>query len=296
MNSSSCFVAQIDLAIAPKLEKELREQGFEFSHPKYTLFQAKKRGISCTLYKSGKLTVQGSEKGEFIAFYLEPNILGSLAYSYPETLLDLTPHAGVDESGKGDLFGPLVIGSLFADQEGITKLSKMGIRDSKKMTDSSILKYAEQIRQHFCFALVTIFPQKYNELYKKFKNLNHLLGWGHATAIEKILQKRVCQRVTIDQFASEHVVKSALERKGIKIELTQRHRGEEDPVVAAASIIARAAFIEGMERLSQEFQIELPKGASDRTVRAGQKFVAKHGGEFLSHVAKMHFTTIKKIL
>ena len=296
MNASACFVTKIDLAIAPKLEKELREQGFEFSHPKYTLFQAKKRGISCTLYKSGKLTVQGSEKGDFITFYLEPNILGSLSYSHPETLLDMTPHVGVDESGKGDLFGPLVIASLFADQEGIAHLSKMGIRDSKKMTDGSILKCAKQIRQQFCFALVTIFPQKYNELYEKFRNLNHLLGWGHATAIEKILQKRVCQKVTIDQFASEHVVKSAIERKGLNIELKQRHRGEEDLVVAAASIIARAAFVEGIDKLSQEFQIELPKGASDRTVRAGQKFVARHGGEFLPRIAKMHFTTIKKII
>jgi len=295
MNQSACFVAQIDLSLASKLEGDLKEQGFELSKPQYTLFQAKKKGVSCTLYESGKLTVQGKDKHDFITFYLEPEILGKLTYSYPDAELDRTPHIGVDEAGKGDVFGPLVVGSVFADEAGITELSKMGVRDSKRMTDSTILKLAEQIRKKFSYALVKIFPQKYNELYEKFHNLNSLLGWGHATAIEDVLKKSPCKKVTIDKFASEHVVDSALKRKGIEVDLTQRHKGEEDIVVAAASIIARAAFVEGMEKLSDEFQVNLPKGASPAVIAAGRKFVTKHGRALLPRIAKMHFKTLEEI-
>lgn len=295
MTQSPCFVAQIDLTLAPKLRADLIEQGFELSTPQYTVFQAKKKGISCTLYESGKLTVQGKDKHDFITFYLEPEILGKLTYSYPEAEVDQTPHIGVDEAGKGDVFGPLCVGAVFADQEGIVNLAKIGVKDSKRMTDSTIVKLAQKIRAGYFYSLVKIFPQKYNELYGKFRNLNSLLGWGHATAIGDVLEKSPCNRVTIDKFAGEHVVESALKRKGLEVELTQRHRGEEDVVVAAASIIARAAFVEGMEKLSEEYQLKLPKGASPAVIEAGRKFVAKYGRAELPKIAKMHFKTLDEI-
>jgi len=296
MNKPNCFVAQIDLALAPKLEADLKDQGFELGAPVYTIFQAKKKGVSCTLYQSGKLTVQGKEKEEFITFYLEPEILGNLSYSYPTLDIDQTPHIGVDEAGKGDLFGPLCIGAVYADEAGIEKLIQMGIRDSKRMQDSTILKLAKQIRETYLYTTIKIFPAKYNELYERFRNLNSLLGWAHAAAIETLHQKSGAKKATIDQFAGEHVVLSALEKKEVEVELTQRHKGEEDPVVAAASIIARAAFVEGIDKLSEEHQVHLPKGASNLVVEAGRKFVARHGRENLSEVAKMHFKTIDKIL
>lgn len=115
------FVATIDLALAAKLQTDLREQGFELTKPPYTIFSAQKQGISCTLYTSGKITVQGKGKDDFIAYYLEPEILKSLAYTYPESGVDMTPHIGVDEAGKGDFFGPLCIAGVQADEEGIKK-------------------------------------------------------------------------------------------------------------------------------------------------------------------------------
>lgn len=295
MNQPICFVAQIDLALTSKLEADLKDQGFTLSKPSYTIFQAKKKGISCTLYESGKLTVQGKNKHDFITFYLEPEILKTFTYSYLDAKLDHTPHIGVDEAGKGDVFGPLVIGSVFADEAGISELSKMGVRDSKRMGDHEITKLAKQIRQKFSYALIKIFPEKYNQLYEKFNNLNTLLGWGHATAIEEVLKKTPCTKVTIDKFAAESVVESALKRKKIEVELTQRHKGEEDIVVAAASIIARAGFVNGIETLSQTFNIQLPKGASPAVIQAGKRFVAKHGHTLLPRVAKMHFKTVEEI-
>src|SRR3990167_7228766 len=133
MSKSPCFVAEVNLELAKKLRIDLIEQGFEISNPEYTIFQAKKNGISCTLYSSGKLTVQGKDKDDFIAFYLEPEILKNVSYSYPESTHDTKPHIGVDESGKGDVFGPLCICSFYADSNGIQTLIKMGIKDSKKL-------------------------------------------------------------------------------------------------------------------------------------------------------------------
>ncbi len=293
MNS---FVTKIDLALAEKIKTDLLDQGFEFSTPPYTVFSAKKKGVSCTLYTSGKLMVQGKEKNDFITFYLEPEILKELSFSYPESMIDMTPRIGIDEAGKGDFFGPLCVAGIFANEESCKKLLDMGVRDSKRMNDKAIITLASEIRSIFPHSIVRLFPTKYNELYQNFKNLNSLLAWGHSTAIEELVNATNCKTVIIDQFASEHVVENALKRKGLELSLTQRHYGEEDPVVAGASLLARAAFVEGIESLSKMIDMPLPKGASSGVIAAGKKIVQKHGKEMLEKVGKLHFKTYEAIL
>lgn len=296
-STSGSFVATIDLQLAKKLYSDLSEQGFDMAaNVPYTLFSAKKKGISCTLYESGKLVVQGKEKEEFIEFYLEPQILQTFAYTHGSALLDTTRRIGIDESGKGDFFGPLCIAGVCAGDREILRLKELGVRDSKSMTDSAILSLAKAIRSEFTHHVVKINPEKYNELYGRFHNLNRLLAWGHATAIETLAKKTGCDNVIIDQFASEHVVIDALKRKELQVTLTQRHRGEEDLVVAAASILAREAFVYGLKHLSEECAIELPKGASQKTVSAGREFAKRYGREQLPRVAKMHFKTLDEIV
>lgn len=292
----SAFVTTVDIKIADKLTADLKERGFEFSHPPYTIFSAKAKGISCTLYQSGKLMVQGKEMGPFIEFYLEPEILHHFSLGYEGLNLDLTPRIGIDESGKGDVFGPLCIAGVFASGEEISKLKSLGVKDSKKISDANIIKIGKKIRAGFTHHIIKINPKKYNELYPQFKNLNSLLAWGHATTIEQLVQKTACRTVIIDQFANEHVVLTALRRKKLEVHLTQRHRAEEDLIVAAASILARQTFLEGLEQLSEEFGVPLPKGASAQTIAAGKALVRKHGAEILSSAAKMHFKTLDAIL
>ncbi len=289
------FVATINLSLANKLLQELIQRGFEIGHPPYTVFSAKGNGVSCTLYNSGKLTVQGKEMGPFIEFYLEPEILGTFQYTHQGNDLDKTARIGIDESGKGDFFGPLCIAGVFAQGDGLAELQKIGVKDSKKLNDVSIAKISKQIRANFAHQIVKINPAKYNELYAQFRNLNKLLAWGHATAIEQLSQKTECRNVIIDQFADEHVVLTALKRKKIELELTQRHRGEEDLVVAAASILARQTFVDGIELLSEQWGIKLPKGASAATIQAARQFVSKHGREALGQVAKLHFKTVEAL-
>lgn len=292
----SCFVATINLDLADKLRKDLIEQGFQITTPAYTVFSAQKKGISCTLYTSGKLTVQGKDMKDFITFYLEPEILQSLAFSYPETQVNLTPHIGIDESGKGDFFGPLCIAGVQADEGMIKQLLSLGVRDSKRISDDTVRKLSIKIKSACPHAIVFISPKKYNELYASFQNLNKLLGWGHATVISELVTKTGCTDVILDQFANENVVINAIKQKKIKISLTQRHRAESDPVVAAASVLARAAFLEGLEQLGRQFETILPKGASQEVIKAGRGLVKKFGPQILEKTAKLHFKTKGEIL
>ncbi len=291
----STFTAKIDLKLADKLKKDLADQGFELSRPPYTVFSAKKPGISCTLYESGSLTVQGKEMGPFIEFYLEPEIIQEFRFSHPEAHADLRPHIGMDEAGKGDFFGPLCVAAVFADGEGIKKLLEMGVKDSKKMTDDSVKKLAAKIRASYSYTVIRLFPMKYNELHAKFKNLNRLLGWAHAAALEDVIRKTGCRDALLDQFADKHVMENALRQKKIEANLQQKVRGEEDVVVAAASILARAGFLDGMDTLSQECGMPLPKGAAAQVVAAGRKLVAQFGPEILGKFAKTHFKTMQDV-
>lgn len=294
-NKSSPFVAQIDILLADKLKKDLLEQGFEFTVPPYTVFSGKKKGVSCTLYSSGKIVVQGKDMADFIEFYLEPVIIKKISYGQPPIILDATAHIGIDESGKGDFFGPLCIAGVYATEEQIQELAKMGACDSKKLNDSAIRKLAPKIKAACAHHTVKIGPSKYNELYAKFKNLNSLLAWGHATTIEALVNGSGCKKVTIDQFADERVVLRALHQKKMDLDLTQRHRGEEDLVVAAASILARDLFLQGLEQLSKKYGLEFPKGASAATIQAAKRFVKEHGYENLENVCKLHFKTLDSI-
>lgn len=285
------FTTKIDLKLAGKLEEDLKNQGFEISKPLYTIFQAKKKGLSCTLYESGNLVVQGKEMEEFMEFYLEPEILQEFRYSHPEAHLNLEPHIGMDEAGKGDFFGPLCVASVYADGEMIKKMHEIGVKDSKRLSDMSISKLAKQIRALCPYTVIRLFPHKYNELYGKFKNLNRLLGWAHVAALGDLVAKTGCKRALLDQFAAKHVVENALKQKKLEVELEQKTQGEQDLVVAAASILARSGFVEGIASLSEEVGMELPKGANHKVSEVRQKLIAQFGPEILDKVAKTHFKT-----
>ena len=206
-------------------------------------------------------------------------------------------HIGIDESGKGDYFGPLVIAAVFVDSTTQGELRLMEVRDSKKISDGRVLEMAPDIKTICPHSVIAIGPQKYNELYAKIKNLNRLLAWGHAKALETLLERGItCERAISDQFGDERLILSALQEKGQKITLEQRPKAESDLAVAAASILARAEFLIRLKRLSSEVGTTLPKGASPAVELAAKMVVKKHGQERLGSVAKLHFKTTKAVL
>ncbi len=212
------------------------------------------------------------------------------------------PHIGTDESGKGDYFGPLVVGGVLVETGTRERLVTLGIRDSKKLGDARCRELAAEIRR-ICvgkYREVIIPPERYNTLYEEFRredrNLNHLLAWGHARTIESLLESTPCQLAVTDQFGNESYIRSRLMKKGREIELIQEHRGERYLAVAAASILARDRFLEHLERLSGEAGLTLPKGAGAPVVAAGRKYVERHGVDKLPSVAKMHYKTTAQVV
>lgn len=291
----SIFVTTVGENVKEKLQSDLVSQGFELSKPAYTVFSARKKGVSCTLYESGKLTVQGKEMESFIEFYLEPEILKAFQFTYQDLSIDTHAHIGVDETGKGDFFGPLCIAAVFAEGDAILKLKSLGVRDSKHLSDAKAIEIGKKIESQYAHHIVKINPLKYNELYQKFKNLNRLLAWGHATAIRKLYEKTDCPHILIDQFADPSLVKNALGDTYSLLKVTQRHRAEEDLVVAAASIIARKTFLEGLKALSEELGKVLPKGAGSPVIQTGKELLKEIGEASLANYAKMHFKTVQTI-
>jgi ribonuclease HIII len=287
---------------ATKLRAVLEELGFEFSPKRYTLFFAQKNKLSVAVYEKGpKILVQGKGVEEFVQFELEPKILGEAKLGYEEVHSPemFEPHFGVDESGKGDFFGPLVIAGVYVDRGIARKLMDAHVQDSKRISsDARIRSLADVIRKNTqgLIEAVLIGPAKYNELYEKFANLNKLLAWGHARVIENLLAKKPdCRRSLSDQFADARVIEESLLRHGRKIDIQQRPRAESDIAVAAASILAREAFINWLDREGKKLGIRLERGVSAGVKAAAEKLVEANGPEILYRVAKIHFRTAHAI-
>jgi len=203
---------------------------------------------------------------------------------------------GTDESGKGDYFGPLVIAGIFLPEGQDAALKELGVRDSKRLSDNRVRELAGVIKQGYKHSVVAIGPEKYNELYDRLLNLNRLLAWGHSRVIENILERVPCSMAVTDQFGDPRLVLNALMKRGQKIELIQKPRAEEDPAVAAASILARAEFLKRLHLLSVDVGLDLPKGSSPLAEEVGVKLIKLHGVEILAKVAKEHFKLTERIL
>ncbi len=287
---------------ATKLRALLDELGFKFVPKQWTIFFAQKNKLSVAVYEKGpKVLVQGKGIEEFVQFELEPKILGEAKLGYEEVHSPemFQPHFGIDESGKGDFFGPLVIAGVYVDPRIARKLLDGGVQDSKRIgSDARIRALADLIRKNTLGLIDTVLigPAKYNELYEKFANLNSLLGWGHARVIENLLVKKPdCPRSLSDQFADKRVIERSLLKHGQKIDIVQRPRAESDIAVAAASILAREAFINWLERKGKEIGLRLERGVSASVKDSAKKLVEMNGTGALRDVAKVHFRTAHEI-
>jgi ribonuclease HIII len=283
---------------AAKLRTLLKDLGFEFAERPYTLFFAQKNKLSVAVYEKGpKILLQGKGIEEFVQFELEPKILEEAKLGYEEVHSPemFEPHFGIDESGKGDFFGPLVIAGVYVDREIARKFLDAGIQDSKRIgSDAKIRSLGEIIRttRGAIGETIAIGPERYNDLYEKFGNLNSLLGWGHARVIENLLERKPdCPRALSDKFADARVIEKALLKRGQAIHLEQRTKAESDLAVAAASILAREAFIDWLDRRGKAIGVKLGRGVSAEVKEAAKKLVEAEGPEALRKVAKVHFRT-----
>ena len=287
---------------ASALDAALRARNWKPREVPYARFAFESDKTNIVFYESGKLVVQGKGTQEFIEFLLEPEILKQAKLGY-ETVLNpdlLLPRIGVDESGKGDFFGPLCIAGVYVNESVIKAWADLGVRDSKNISsDKKISELADKIRKTpgCVTTVVPIGNEAYNRLYAKMKSVNAMLAWGHARVIENLLGQRHRMnpppvKAISDQFAaSKSVIEKALMAQGRELQLVQRHKAEEDIAVAAASILARDEFVKGLAKLEKQFQTELPKGAGTNVDVAAKKIVEERGAGELAKVSKLHFRT-----
>ncbi|MCD4756278.1 ribonuclease HIII [bacterium] len=248
-------------------------------------------GGVATLYTSGKLVLQGSE--DFTQIIV--SIKGDEKYE------DIIPHMGVDEVGKGDYFGSLVVVACFVDEAFVKKISHLGFGDSKKFSDKKILQLYDEVKDYPYYYPIIVYPNMYNDLVNEYGNVSILLAKQHSQCIETGLQdlaekKIECRKVVIDQFSSSKSrVLDELGPLGKGIEVEQFHKGESDIAVAAASILARGIFLEEFDRLQSKYDFDFPKGAT-HVIESGVEFVQRYGEEKLRDVAKVGFKTTQKVL
>lgn len=262
-------------------------------------FRNEAEGFNLVGYKSGKLVVQGKGTQDFVEHVLEPQILGEARLGYDEVHHPdwFEPHAGLDEAGKGDLFGPLVTACVVADGAAVRVWLAAGLKDSKALQDRTVLKLDQLVRQTpgVAVATMSVGMLRYNELMARPRaNLNRLLAWQHAKTLTEALAQRRVPWGLLDQFSTQPLVQKYF--KDETFDLRMRPKAESDPVVAAASVVARAEFVRRMQALSAEYGAELPKGASAHVKQTGRELVDKLGKAALGHFAKLHFRTAYEVL
>ncbi|MGI6423441.1 MAG: ribonuclease HIII [Candidatus Dojkabacteria bacterium] len=296
MNTQSTSTISIERDEEQRVGKVLLSNGWSEEVDRNEYVKARYRsplGSVAILYSSGKLVFQG--KQDFNSLILD------IKQESSEESSSFVDHIGVDEVGKGDYFGPLVVVSCFVDREFEKRISLLGFGDSKRFSDRKILELFKEIEEYPYYFSSVVVPAEYNRLVLEYGNVAVLLAKQHSIVIEKGLSKLKldgveCKRVVIDQFSSsKDRVRKELGELGSRVELIQFHKGESDLAVAAASIIARAIFLKEWEKMNERYDLVFPKGATS-VVEFGKEFVSKYGEDELRNVAKIGFRTTDEIL
>jgi len=292
--------------ILKKYIKILRQNGLNVSNPKLAQYnyqcniEYENSQITLLVYygrKGNKVVLQG-DKNLKLYKEIDQLIFGEKLFNSISTdLSEPECYIGTDESGKGDYFGPLVIAGVLTDNSITKKLKLLGVKDSKALTDATIKVLAKKIQNidSVAFDVILISPEKYNQLYSKMGNLNNLLGWAHAKVIENILKVKNAPEAISDKFGNEKYIHNSLQEKGRELILHQVTKAEQYSAVAAASILARDAFINWFDLANKRLKLKLPKGASDNVEKAARGIKNSLGEFALTKLAKLHFKTTNKL-
>jgi len=298
------YTAKLDDSQMEKLRAICIARSFTPFDVAYTRFAFKSDAarVNVAAYTSGKVVIAGKGTEEFVTMTLEPEVTGAAKLGYDDVLHPewYESHAGLDESGKGDFFGPVIAATVIADRSAIEDWVKSGVKDSKKIAEAQIIKLDKIIRGTSGVVVRTCFcgMPKYNDLMSRpGANLNRLLAWQHATALEQALTLKRVPWGLLDQFTEKPLALRELAKKGVKdFDLRMRTKAEEDPVVAAASVVARAEFVRQMHQLSLKFGSKLQKGAGPLVKQQALEIIHKFGARSLGEFAKLHFRTAYEVV
>ena len=185
MKPLTSYTCKLSDEQASALLSHLQKHSFELRDVPYARFAGANGKVSVVFYESGKLVVQGKGTQEFVEFVMEPEILKQARLGY-ETVLNpdlLIPRLGVDESGKGDFFGPLCVAGVYVNEDVVKAWQDKGIRDSKNISSDKRISELADVSRKTPGCVNTVVPignEAYNRLYEKMRSVNTLLAWGHA--------------------------------------------------------------------------------------------------------------------
>jgi ribonuclease HIII len=268
------------------------------------------------MYRSGKLVISGHAPAFDHAVAVVEGVGKPAAPKRPpagptksatsEAPPENEPHIGTDEAGKGDFFGPLVTAGVYVDERTAKLLRTLGVRDSKLVGDRELRGLATNIRdvvEDDKRAVIILAPKRYNELYKQMrsegKNLNTLLAWAHTRVIEDLIGHGLRPHFILsDQFGDKRYIENRLmvDTRLSGVPVLQMHRAEADVAVAAASILARDAFLGWLAQAGKRLGLTVPKGASPKVIETGKLLVSRMGADGLKDYAKVSFKTMQKVL
>ena len=286
--------------------KILTNRGFSVTIPDKKLYNyeiivsSKNEWIKLQVYfgkKGIKKVLQGNTESKIFK-ELDELLFGSKLFkSESEDEISFKEYIGTDESGKGDYFGPLVIAAVYSNKVTTTELERIGVKDSKLFSDNSIKIIEPEIKKIIKdgFDVVIINPEKYNQLYQSFNNLNKIMGWAHSKTIENLIKKTNCHNVISDKFGNEKLIKDELKKKKLEVNIYQTTKGERYTAVAAASILARAKVIDWFYHKSKEVGFEIPKGGGAIVNIAAKKVLSQYDDKYLKKMIKFHFKNSKSI-
>ena len=265
----------------------------------YSEFSAKKNGTSITAYTSGKVLFQGKNAEQEAARWgsSDPSA-AKTSGSLPKNFASLAV-LGSDEVGNGSYFGPLCVCAAYADKEHLDALKRLGVKDSKMLTDDQIRKMATAIKELIPYRLLVVSPEKYNEIQPKYNAVRMKVAL-HNQAIRLLLDQIAPTKpeaILIDQFTSEANYMKYVKQESQRIEqkIYFVTKGEQYHLsVAAASIISRASFLDELDKASLELGTKVPSGAGKPSDELAAKLLRQGGIDLLSKFAKLHFANTEK--
>ncbi len=294
---AATLVFELDPRGGKLLGDALAAAGFHFGPLAHAHWQARGEGVVASLYASGRLVVQGRGAEAFCERFLrgrKPRGAAAAAAG------DLPPAAGAmgsDEAGKGDTFGPLCVCAVALDEAAATELAAAGVADSKTLTDARVHALAGHFAEKLPHESRVLAPSGYNAAWLAAgRNVNHLLARLHAECLTALRARAGCAVAVVDRFAAAAPVTAALARSAPGLRVVEVPRAERHLAVAAASVLARAAFLEGVGALEQQWAVDLPLGSGAPVGPALRRFVEVHGKDRLGEVAKLHFQNVQRFL
>lgn len=299
MNEYSVTI-KADTGLLNKIKKAYQKYSVNFSGD-YVIFKAEYLGTLVTIYSSNKPDVYK------VVFIGDDALLEARKWDkdatynkkkeqVKENWLDLHDQIGSDEVGVGDLFLPMVVVASYVNNDDVKELIKLGIHDSKKLTDQSIREMGPYLVKRFQFSKLTLSNEKYNEMIAKGENLNTLKAKMHNKALGNMLKKYPSTaKVYIDQFVDKGIYYHYLKNEDEIVDrIIFKTKGESFfPSVALASVIARYAFLKEKDRLEKKYSVQFPFGAGKQADAFALRFIKKFGKAELDNLAKGNFKNYK---